>query len=605
MLNSKRAFIELIKLLYVYTCTKNLDEYIESCNGLVLEFSEIKKFHLMPLDLLPTSFEDDILSSIKVEKWHTEKSRIAGILYLFLARTMYSSEVVTIFNSAEYKQGLEMCRVQFSYDQVCKWLANTDYNEQEVLDDYFYFILNPDVRSFSNQQEYSDYQTKIKTIGFPRFDRPENPIPVSLLAKIKCHYEKALLDYRNYIHKNYPKVENYFEGYNFEVRIYIATRFLDKPKGEIKLVYYYDNAGSNDVHVYPNYVDFIHRFYNYECIDSPITGGKYAGFNESKPVEDYEYQIKDIHLKLHDIFLNLADTSLLRAYLAFMLRVRMKRIDIKDEYTININDDLWYQDLDNSLDEEKFAIKIKTLSYTGFIFTKQPNNGILELLKKSSIEYYTMQDLGWEFYYNNCDELLHLYIKNHLEELEVEQSKALGFVKGNMLIERLKCCKRGKEHWNEYEILGKEIFDYLFSDDFQNYNSVLQSTTADGLCRRDLIINNTPYGSNSIWALFQNRYNSMLIVVDFKNYQESISTATLFAPTKYLNRHTGTFGIIFTREEISEAAQKEQLRLISTEEKVLLCFSDPDLLEMLEKKKAGNNVSCRVSEKYFSLIKKI
>ena len=66
MLNSRLAFIELIKLLYVYTCTKNLDEYRECCNDLVLEFGEIKKYHLMPLDLLPTSFEDDILSSIKV-----------------------------------------------------------------------------------------------------------------------------------------------------------------------------------------------------------------------------------------------------------------------------------------------------------------------------------------------------------------------------------------------------------------------------------------------------------------------------------------------------------------------------------------------------------
>lgn len=65
-------------------------------------------------------------------------------------------------------------------------------------------------------------------------------------------------------------------------------------------------------------------------------------------------------------------------------------------------------------------------------------------------------------------------------------------------------------------MIGKEIFDYLFMDDFLNYNSELQSTTDDRLCRRDLIINNSPLGVNSIWGILQQRYNSMLIVVDFK-----------------------------------------------------------------------------------------
>ena len=97
----------------------------------------------------------------------------------------------------------------------------------------------------------------------------------------------------------------------------------------------------------------------------------------------------------------------------------------------------------------------------------------------------------------------------------------------------------------------------------------------------------------------------MLIVVDFKNYQESLSPSTLYVPTKYLNKQTGNFDIIFTREDLNEAAQKEQLRLVSTEEKVLLSFSDNDLIAMLEEKKAGGSVTYRVNDKYFSLIKKI
>lgn len=53
-----------------------------------------------------------------------------------------------------------MCRVQFPYEEIVKWLKDVDFNEQEVLNDYFYFILNPDVRSFNDAEEYTIYQKK-------------------------------------------------------------------------------------------------------------------------------------------------------------------------------------------------------------------------------------------------------------------------------------------------------------------------------------------------------------------------------------------------------------------------------------------------------------
>lgn len=520
----------------------------------------------MPMSLLPTSFENMLMDF--TDDWQVGKVHLVQTLYIFLARTMYSSEVANIYNSAEYKQGLEMCHVQFSYEEIVKWLKDVDFNEQEVLNDYFYFILYPDVCSFDDAEKYTIYQEKVKSIGFPRFDRQENPIPVFLLHKIQSEYKKALDKYRNYIHTHYSKVENYFEAYNGSVRIYVASRFIDKPKGEVKLVYYYGDDEANNVVVYPYYVDFIHRFHNYECLTHPLTGGYYAGFKEDKPVDDYEYQLKEIHLKLQDIFVSLASDSQLLDYLIFMLRVQMKKVEKQEGNTIMIDDKLWYLDIGDRLNIDIIASKLQTLKCKGIVFTRRPNMKIQKHLMKHLIEYCSIEDMGWGFYYNDCDELLHLYIKEHLTELEVEDSKASNFIKGNMLIQRLERCARGKESWSEYEMIGKEIFDYLFMDDFLNYNSELQSTTDDRLCRRDLIINNSPLGVNSIWGILQQRYNSMLIVVDFKNYQESLSPSTLYVPTKYLNKQTGNFGIIFTREELNEAAQKEQLRLVSTEEKV-------------------------------------
>ena len=603
LINSRSAFIELIRILYQISCSEEQDVYRNNCDKLIAVLCQIRTYHLMPLSLLPTSFENMMLDF--TDDWQVGKVHLVQTLYIFLARTMYSSEVANIYNSAEYKQGLEMCRVQFPYEEIVKWLKDVDFNEQEVLNDYFYFILNPDVRSFNDAEKYTIYQEKVKSIGFPRFDRQENPIPVFLLHRIQSEYKKALEKYRNYIHTHYSKVENYFEAYNGSVRIYVASRSIDKPKGEVKLVYYYGDDEANNVVVYPYYVDFIHRFHNYECLTHSLTRGYYAGFKEDKPVDDYEYQLKEIHLKLQDIFVSLASDSQLLDYLIFMLRVQMKKVEKQEGNTIMIDDKLWYLDIGDTLNIDIIASKLQTLKCKGFVFTRRPNMEIQKYLMKHLIEYRSIEDMGWRFYYNDCDELLHLYIKEHLTELEVEDSKASNFIKGNMLIQRLERCARGKESWSEYEMIGKEIFDYLFMDDFLNYNSELQSTTDDRLCRRDLIINNSPLGVNSIWGILQQRYNSMLIVVDFKNYQESLSPSTLYVPTKYLNKQTGNFGIIFTREDLNEAAQKEQLRLVSTEEKVLLSFSDNDLISMLEEKKVGGSVTYRVNDKYFSLIKKI
>lgn len=603
LINSRSAFIELIRILYQISCSEEQDVYRNNCDKLIAVLCQIRTYHLMPLSLLPTSFENMMLDF--TDDWQVGKVHLVQTLYIFLARTMYSSEVANIYNSAEYKQGLEMCRVQFPYEEIVKWLKDVDFNEQEVLNDYFYFILNPDVRSFNDAEKYTIYQEKVKSIGFPRFDRQENPIPVFLLHRIQSEYKKALEKYRNYIHTHYSKVENYFEAYNGSVRIYVASRSIDKPKGEVKLVYYYGDDEANNVVVYPYYVDFIHRFHNYECLTHSLTRGYYAGFKEDKPVDDYEYQLKEIHLKLQDIFVSLASDSQLLDYLIFMLRAQMKKVEKQEGNTIMIDDKLWYLDIGDTLNIDIIASKLQTLKCKGFVFTRRPNMEIQKYLMMHLIEYRSIEDMGWGFYYNDCDELLHLYIKEHLTELEVEDSKASNFIKGNMLIQRLERCARGKESWSEYEMIGKEIFDYLFMDDFLNYNSELQSTTDDRLCRRDLIINNSPLGVNSIWGILQQRYNSMLIVVDFKNYQESLSPSTLYVPTKYLNKQTGNFGIIFTREDLNEAAQKEQLRLVSTEEKVLLSFSDNDLISMLEEKKVGGSVTYRVNDKYFSLIKKI
>ena len=89
-----------------------------------------------------------------------------------------------------------------------------------------------------------------------------------------------------------------------------------------------------------------------------------------------------------------------------------------------IDDKLWYLDIGDTLNIDTIASKLQLLKCKGFVFTRRPDMEIQKYLMNHLIEYRSIQDMGWGFYYNNCDELLHLYIKEHLTELEVEDSKA-------------------------------------------------------------------------------------------------------------------------------------------------------------------------------------
>ena len=193
LINSRLAFIELIKILYQISCSGEQDVYRNNCDKLVAVLCQIRTYHLMPLSLLPTSFETMLLDF--TDGWQVGKVHLAQTLYIFLARTMYSSEVANIYNSAEYKQGLEMCRVQFPYEEIVKWLKDVDFNEQEVLNDYFYFILNPDVRSFNDAEEYTiyHYQKDCRKLIKEVQGRGKTPI---LVGGTGLYIKAALYDYK-------------------------------------------------------------------------------------------------------------------------------------------------------------------------------------------------------------------------------------------------------------------------------------------------------------------------------------------------------------------------------------------------------------------------
>lgn len=174
---------------------------------------------------------------------------------------------------------------------------------------------------------------------------------------------------------------------------------------------------------------------------------------------------------------------------------------------------------------------------------------------------------------------------------------------GKRLIEQLKRCPKGQKGWKQYEDIGTEIFSFLFKSSFRNYTSEYQSLTADHKQRRDLVIYNTYKDATSFWQRVKNDYNSNIIIIDFKNYNQTLNPDEFYTPTKYLNSIAGYFVIVLSRLGLDEAAQAFQLKLLSEKNELVLCLTDDDLISMINQKMEGQDPLNSLEEKYFTLCK--
>ena len=142
----------------------------------------------------------------------------------------------------------------------------------------------------------------------------------------------------------------------------------------------------------------------------------------------------------------------------------------------------------------------------------------------------------------------------------------------------------------------------MFADSFRNYTYEFQSPTADGIFRRDMVVNNTFKDSPSFWQLVKSDYKSNLIIIDFKNYKDQLNQDEFFNPSKYMTKLSGNFAIIFSRYGLDESAKKFQIKLLE-ENKLLLCLSDANLIDLITQKTNGQNPLCSLENIYYDLCK--
>lgn len=155
------------------------------------------------------------------------------------------------------------------------------------------------------------------------------------------------------------------------------------------------------------------------------------------------------------------------------------------------------------------------------------------------------------------------------------------------LIECLEGIPSGPEHWIEYQSLCKEILNFCFVppllDPFE------EERTDGGLHRRDLIYH-IPHGVGGFWDYIKIAYSALAVIVDCKNYSESLRQNEVVITSKYFgSKKLGNFGIMVSRKGLHDSGRKQQLDRWIHHDEMIVCLSDDDLKDMIRLKLEGED----------------
>ena len=177
-------------------------------------------------------------------------------------------------------------------------------------------------------------------------------------------------------------------------------------------------------------------------------------------------------------------------------------------------------------------------------------------------------------------------ISDELKEIPLEESAITQGVEAAELIAKLNKIQPGWDSWREYEDVCIEIFNYLFIPPFDHPH--IQSNSEDGLDRRDAIYFIS--GEDSIWNRIERQFNTLHVLVEFKNLKDAPGQEEINSTSKYLRKRAKRlFGILCTRKPASKSAITAQRRVWQDDDKMIVLLCDKQLKEMLFLKATGAN----------------
>lgn len=153
--------------------------------------------------------------------------------------------------------------------------------------------------------------------------------------------------------------------------------------------------------------------------------------------------------------------------------------------------------------------------------------------------------------------------------------------KEQIFINKLHGCKPGREDWSKYQKLIGEVLTFLFCPPL--LCPISEKSDTSGANRRDFIFPN--YCDKGFWSYLQSRYSADYIVIDAKNYQKNITKREVLQIANYLKKHgPGLFGIIITRNGVSESASYTLKEVWALHKKMIVILQDYDIEQMLLEK---------------------
>lgn len=161
-------------------------------------------------------------------------------------------------------------------------------------------------------------------------------------------------------------------------------------------------------------------------------------------------------------------------------------------------------------------------------------------------------------------------------------------------VRRLKTTAPGKSEWKQYQRLCLEIFNHLFSPPLNK--GLSENENAVRVNRRDIIMPN--YATEGFWYYVRQTYRADHIVIDAKNYTESIGKEQVLQLANYLSQHgTGLFGIILTRTDDDRSAQYIRREQWMSHNKMIIVLNDGDLIQMLSEQAGSTPPEALIQQK--------
>jgi HJR/Mrr/RecB family endonuclease len=165
--------------------------------------------------------------------------------------------------------------------------------------------------------------------------------------------------------------------------------------------------------------------------------------------------------------------------------------------------------------------------------------------------------------------------------------------KNVLFANQLQSIKSGKEEWSNYQKLISDILELLFIPPLESPRYEYPDREADN--RRDMIFENS--ATSGFWKTIKDTYEGHYIVVDAKNYSDTISKKTVIEIAHYLKPYgCGMFGIIACRKGVSKSSKSAIREQWIGNKKLIVVIDDNDILEMLKLKSPEEVIRRKIAD---------